>query len=192
MNQKMRKIYSFAVAAVAMFAAMSCAKEIVQDNQQAGMPDNDALTFVASVDGADDASETKSVLDGLKSYWDGEEKIWILDPRNETNDEGPFLNTGWKKGFTAVTEKSQTATFVEDDNTTSFEGETLMAVYPEDLQAVRAGKAANLLLQECGSVMSRQQLPGRMILMRILQSLRLLQPAMFLSSRTFHPFSSSR
>ena len=130
MNQKMRKIYSFAVAAVAMFAAMSCAKEIVQDNQQAGMPDNDALTFVARVDGADDASETKSVLDGLKSYWDGEEKIWILDPRNETNDEGPFLNTGWKKGFTAVTEKSQTATFVEDDNTTSFEGETLMAVYP--------------------------------------------------------------
>lgn len=130
MNQKMRKIYSFAVAAVAMFAAMSCAKEIVQDNQQAGMPDNDALTFVARVDGADDASETKSVLDGLKSYWNGEEKIWILDPRNETNDEGTFFNSGWKKGFTASAEKSQTATFVEDDKTTSFEGETLMAVYP--------------------------------------------------------------
>lgn len=130
MNQKMRKIYSFAVAAVAMFAAMSCAKEIVQDNQQAGMPDNDALTFVARVDGADDASETKSVLDGLKSYWNGEEKIWILDPRNETNDEGTFFNSSWKKGFTASAEKSETATFVEDDKTTSFEGETLMAVYP--------------------------------------------------------------
>ena len=130
MNLKMRKINSFLVAAVTMFAAMSCAKEIVQDNQQAGMPDNDALTFVASVDGADDASETKSVLDGLKSYWDGEEKIWILDPREETNDEGTFFNTSWKKIFTANAEMSETATFVEDDNTTSFEGETLMAVYP--------------------------------------------------------------
>lgn len=130
MNQKMRKIYSFAVAAVAMFAAMSCAKEIVQDNQQAGMPDNDALTFVASVDGADDASESKSVLDGLMSYWDGEEKIWILDPRNETNGEVTSFNASWKKAFTATAEKSETATFVEDDNTTSFEGETLMAVYP--------------------------------------------------------------
>ena len=126
----MRKIYSFAVAAVAMFAAMSCAKEIVQDNQQAGMPDNDALTFVARVDGADDASETKSVLDGLKSYWDGEEKIWILDPRNETNDEGTFFNTSWKKIFTANAEKSETATFVEDDKNTSLEGESLMALYP--------------------------------------------------------------
>ena len=130
MNQKMRKIYSFAVATVAMFAAMSCAKEIVQDNQQAGMPDNDALTFVARVDGADDASETKSVLDGLKSYWNGEEKIWILDPRNETNDEVTFFNTSWKKMFIANAEMSETATFVEEDESTSLEGESLMALYP--------------------------------------------------------------
>lgn len=130
MNQKMRKIYSFAVAAVAMFAAVSCAKEIVQDNQQAGMPENDALAFVASVDGADDASESKSVIDGLKSYWNGEEKIWILDPREETNDEGTFFNTSWKKIFTANAEMSETATFVEDDKNTSLEGESLMALYP--------------------------------------------------------------
>jgi hypothetical protein len=58
----------------------------------------------------------------LKSYWDGEEKIWILDPHGE--------NTGWKKSFTATAEKSLTATFVEDDKTTSFAGTTLMAVYP--------------------------------------------------------------
>ena len=131
MNLKMRKINSFLVAAVTMFAAVSCAKEIVQDNQQAEMPSKDAMTFVASVDGADAVSGSKSVLDGQVSYWKGEEKIWILDPREETNDEGTFLNTAWKKGFNAnVTNPSLTATFEEDNSDAVLTGESYMALYP--------------------------------------------------------------
>jgi hypothetical protein len=53
--KKMRKIYSFMVAAVAIFAAVSCNKELPQGNE---LPVGETVVYTASVDGAD----TKAVL----------------------------------------------------------------------------------------------------------------------------------
>lgn len=96
-------------AAVTILAAVSCNKiENDAPAQQSNVP-----SFVASVDGAD----TKTVIDGMKSYWDGTEGIRVLDG-------------SVSKVYTATVEKAETATFTEKDATT-LTGDNYLAVYPE-------------------------------------------------------------
>ena len=71
----MKKIYSFMVAAVALFAAASCNKELPQENLPAV---GETVVYTASTDGAD----TKAVLDGTVSKWCGEELITLHDGTN--------------------------------------------------------------------------------------------------------------
>ena len=74
----------FAIAAVAMVAAVSCNKEIQQEN----LPVGEVVTFEASVDGA----ETRVALDGKVSKWEKGDKITIHNGTTgymfSTTDEG--------------------------------------------------------------------------------------------------------
>lgn len=92
-------------AAVAAFAAASCAQEL--DNQA---PAGETVTFEASVDGA----ETKAVLDGKVSKWENGDKITIHNGTKgyefTTTDEGLKANFSYTG--------------------TDFEGDKFMAVYP--------------------------------------------------------------
>ena len=63
------------VAAVALFAAASCNKELPQENLPAV---GETVVYTASTDGAD----TKAVLDGTVSKWCGEELITLHDGTN--------------------------------------------------------------------------------------------------------------
>ena len=96
----------FAIAAVAMVAAVSCNKEIQQEN----LPVGEVVTFEASVDGA----ETRVALDGKVSKWEKGDKITI---HNGT--------TGY---MFSTTDEGATAdfTYAGDD----FTGEKFMAVSP--------------------------------------------------------------
>ena len=96
----------FAIAAVAMVAAVSCNKEIQQEN----LPVGEVVTFEASVDGA----ETRVALDGKVSKWEKGDKITI---HNGT--------TGY---MFSTTDEGATAdfTYAGDD----FAGEKFMAVSP--------------------------------------------------------------
>lgn len=68
----MKKIFSFAFAAAALFAAVSCQKEINNDNHQSKAED---FTITVSY-GAD----TKTTLvDGKKTYWTSDDKITVFD-----------------------------------------------------------------------------------------------------------------
>lgn len=97
------------MAAVTILAAVSCNKiENDAPAQQSNVP-----SFVASVDGAN----TKTIIDGMKSYWDGTEGIRVLDG-------------SVSKVYTATVEKAETATFTEKDATT-LTGDNYLAVYPE-------------------------------------------------------------
>ena len=93
-------------AAVAAFAAASCAQEL--ENPQ--LPAGETVTFEASVDGA----ETKAVLDGNVSKWEKGDKITI---HNGT------------KGYEFTTQdEGVKANFSYTGN--DFSGEKFMAVYP--------------------------------------------------------------
>lgn len=92
-------------AAVAAFAAASCAQEL--DNQ---LPEGEKVVFEASVDGAD----TKVTLDGKVSKWESGDKITI---HNGTKGyEFSTTDEGVKAEFS----------YVGDD----FSGDKFMAVYP--------------------------------------------------------------
>lgn len=92
-------------AAVAAFAAASCAQEL--DNQ---VPAGEKVVFEASVDGAD----TKVTLDGKVSKWESGDKITI---HNGTKGyEFSTTDEGVKAEFS----------YVGDD----FSGDKFMAVYP--------------------------------------------------------------
>lgn len=68
----MNKIFSFAFAAAALFAAVSCQKEINNDNHLSKAED---FTITVSY-GAD----TKTTLvDGKKTYWTSDDKITVFD-----------------------------------------------------------------------------------------------------------------
>jgi hypothetical protein len=99
-------------SAVAMFAAVSCNKL----ESDAPVAESNVPSFFASVDGAD----TKTVIDGKKSYWDGTEAIRVFD--------GKVANG---KVYEATVQKSQTAKFVEKDAKVSIDGDDYLAVYPE-------------------------------------------------------------
>ena len=101
------------LAAVTILAAVSCNK--IEEGAPAG--ESNVPSFVASVDGAD----TKTVIDGMKSYWDGTEGIRVFDGK---------LTIG--KVYTATVEKAETATFKEEDsNVTLNDKASYLAVYPE-------------------------------------------------------------
>lgn len=100
-------------SAVTILAAVSCNK--IEDEVPATQ--SNVPSFVASVDGA----ETKTVIEGMKSYWNGTEGIRVLDG---------VLTNG--KVYTATVETmAQTATFAEVDNTSLEDGVDYLAVYPE-------------------------------------------------------------
>lgn len=105
----MKKIYSFMVAAVALFAAVSCNKEIEQDNLPAG----ETVVYTASVDGADDV---KAVLNQTtkKSEWTATDKITVLDG----SQSWTFNSTG----------AGQNVDFTNSEDFGSYR--PVMAVYP--------------------------------------------------------------
>ena len=106
----MKKILFWSAAA--LFVAVSCNK-IEND---APVMESSVPSFVASVDGAD----TKTVIDGKKSYWDGVEGIRVFD--------GKVANG---KVYEATVQKSQTAKFVEKDASVGISGDDYLAVYPQ-------------------------------------------------------------
>ena len=107
----MKKIYSFAIAAVALFSAASCQKEMANFEPQTEGGDF-TVTAVA-------AGETKTVLvDGVKTYWTPGDKISLFDA------EGIATAFG-----TDITENAATAKFTNEEAFTAPEGE-LLAVYP--------------------------------------------------------------
>lgn len=103
------------LAAVTILAAVSCNK-IEEEGANTFEPSN-VPSFVASVDGAD----TKTVIDGMKSYWNGTERIWVLN--------GMSGNSGWKKAYKATANKQATVTFKEEV-ASELSGENFLAVYP--------------------------------------------------------------
>lgn len=111
--------------AAALLAAVSCNKEL--ENTTPVLPEGDRVSFVATVDGA----ETKTVMGDIDnntvaSYWNGNERIWVLDPRVE--DE--VLNEGWKKAFAGTATMADKITFTEESQESSLVGDYYYAVYP--------------------------------------------------------------
>ena len=96
----------FMVAAVALFAAVSCNKELPIEQVPAG----EVTKFEASVDGAD----TKVVLDGKVSKWENGDKITI--------------HNGTKGYEFSTTDEGARAEFTYTG--TDFSGEKFIAVYP--------------------------------------------------------------
>lgn len=105
------------LAAVTILAAVSCNK-IEEEGANTFEPSN-VPSFVASVDGAD----TKTVIDGMKSYWNGLERIWVLN--------GKSGDLGWKKAYQATANKQATVTFKEEV-ASELTGDDYIAVYPSD------------------------------------------------------------
>lgn len=101
-------------SAVTVIAAVSCNK-LENDTPT---PSN-APAFEAYVDGA----ESKTVIDGMASYWDGTERIWVLN--------GQSGNAGWKKAYKATASKATRVTFKEENNVT-LTGDDYLAVYPAE------------------------------------------------------------
>lgn len=114
MNLKMRKINSFLVAAVTMFAAVSCAPELKQEEQKVT---GETITFTAFADGAD----TKTTLSGQKSLWAAGDRIWILT--------GNLEDESWKKAY-STSDAGDKAIFTPEDESTVLEGDKYFAVYP--------------------------------------------------------------
>ena len=108
-SRTMKKIYSFMVAAVALFAAASCNKQLPQEN----LPTVDeTVVYTASTDGAD----TKAVLNETtkKSEWVENDAITVHDG---------------EKGWTFTTAKA--GANVDFSNSEGFgEYRPVLAVYP--------------------------------------------------------------
>lgn len=102
------------VAAVALFAAASCNKELPQENLPAV---GETVVYTASTDGAD----TKAVLDGTVSKWCGEELITLHDG---TNAFTFYANAG----DTPVSKVD--FTYTPGEGQPEFTAEEVMAVYP--------------------------------------------------------------
>ena len=107
----MKRIYSFMVAAVASFAAISCTQELVNTTPETPeVSTGETVVFTAYTDGAD----KKAVLNGKISTWESGDQITIHNGEKgfnfSTTDEGTEANF----------------TYVGND----FTGEKFMAVYP--------------------------------------------------------------
>ena len=101
-------------SAVTIIAAVSCNK-LENDT----LTPSNAPAFEAYVDGA----ESKTVIDGMASYWDGTERIWVLN--------GQSGNAGWKKAYKATATKATRVTFKEENNV-MLTGDDYLAVYPAE------------------------------------------------------------
>ena len=73
-----------------------------------------------SFEAAVEQSETKTIIDGMKSYWNGEESLWVLNGQSAT----------WKKKYKTTVTKQEKAIFVEDDKSTVLTGDDFLAIYP--------------------------------------------------------------
>lgn len=111
----MKKIYSFMVAAVALFAAVSCNKELPQEENLPTV--GETVVYTASTDAAD----TKAVLDGTVSKWCGEELITLHDG---TNAFTFYANAG----ETPVSKVD--FTYTPGEGQPAFNATEVMAVYP--------------------------------------------------------------
>lgn len=109
-SMTMKRIYSFMFAAVAAFAAASCAQEL--GNQ---LPAGEAKVYTASVDG----TETKAVLDGKYTNWENNDAILLYD------------GAAAAKYVTALEEPAAHADFALAENETALNGNKVIAVYPE-------------------------------------------------------------
>lgn len=110
----MKKIYSLAIAAIATLSAISCTQEL----DKVEVADNAGI-FTAYADRAD---ATKTVKAGKESHWQSGDRIWILNGK-----EGDY---GWKKAYVTSDSNSNKASFTEEDNSYSLEGDKYFAVYP--------------------------------------------------------------
>lgn len=97
-------------AAVATFAAASCAQEL--DNQ---LPEGEAAVYTASVDGAD----TKAALDGMSTNWENGDAILLYD------------GTAAAKYVTSLQAPAAHADFTLAEGETALTGNKVIAVYPE-------------------------------------------------------------
>ena len=119
-SMKMRKIYSFMVAAFATLAAISCTQELNTNTPATPEVTGETVVFTAYTDGAD---MTKTTLSGTTSSWNSGDRIWILN--------GKAGDSGWKKAYSTTSTESK-AIFSEEDNSYPLEGEQYFAVYPAE------------------------------------------------------------
>lgn len=71
---KMKKIYSYMFAAVAMFAMVACSKENIENGPVHEIPaDAVKMTYSASL-----SEDTKTIISGKTSLWSGTENIAVL------------------------------------------------------------------------------------------------------------------
>ena len=116
----MKKIYSFLFAATALFAAVSCQKEVAPEVEA---PKGEKITFTASTE-----VETKTALheNGKSTIWEDGDQISVFDANKEGNNRCFNID--------ALSDDAKTATF-------SYEGEfvkdqsgmadpTVVALYP--------------------------------------------------------------
>lgn len=116
----MKKIYSFLFAATALFAAVSCQKEVAPEVEA---PKGEQITFTASTE-----VETKTALheNGKSTIWEDGDQISVFDANKEGNNRCFNID--------ALSDDAKTATF-------SYEGEfvkdqsgmadpTVVALYP--------------------------------------------------------------
>lgn len=98
-SMTMKKIYSFMVAAVALFAAVSCNKEMEQEN----LPAAETVVYTAFADGSEPESKAELNQTTLKSEWVAGDAITVLDGTKpwkfETNDEGAHADFANSEGF---------------------------------------------------------------------------------------------
>ncbi len=83
-------------AALSLAAVVSCNKEL--ENETPAVQDGGLMSFVATVDGAD----TKTVLDGVKNYWNGTEQIRVFDGSVSKVFEAKDVAKAQKATFTEV------------------------------------------------------------------------------------------
>lgn len=120
----MKKIYSFLFAATALFAAVSCQKEVAPEVEA---PKGEKITFTASTE-----VETKTALheNGKSTIWVAGDQISVFDANKEGNNRCFNIDE--------LSEDAKTATF-------SYEGEfvkdktqtdpTVVALYPYQAKA---------------------------------------------------------
>ena len=108
----MKKIYSFALAAVAILSAASCQKEMANE----AIVDNGGDAFKVT---AISATDSKTVLDGVNTYWTPGDQIALY---NENGAEVTFT--------TDITETAAKAVFTAESAFVPH-ADGLLAVYPK-------------------------------------------------------------
>lgn len=113
----MKKIHSFVLTAAMILSAVSCQKELVNDNFETTGGDY-TITAVASVD-------SKAVLEGVNTYWTPGDKISVFDAA------GAAVQFG-----TDITSKAASAKFTNEAEFAV--PEKLVALYPAKADATVA------------------------------------------------------